>query len=140
MATVPIYPKKLCVTYGGFVIKGFAKGTFIKQSQEEPSAKAVRGADSHVAVMLSGLGQLKKVSITLLQTSKSNEMLTAQHALQQDGGPGLPLSISYVSGSKTLISQAFIEKMPDSEWSDDVSNREWTFLGQADIDLEQGIG
>ena len=121
-------PKKVILLVNGTPIGGFADGTFIKAARSNDMFSKVSGADGEVTRVksndLSG-----EVVITLAQSSPSNDVLSALALKDELSNTGVvPVSIADSSGRSVFVSAfAWVRKQPDSEFSKDVSNREWTF-------------
>ena len=137
MGTVKTYnPKDIVITFGGYPLTGFADGTFLMVAPKNDRFTPVSGADGEAARAKSN-DKTYEVTLTLLQTSLSNNYLSGILALDDISNEGkLPLLITDVRGT-TLFSflQAWIRIPPTSEFSKEISNREWIFdTGQADVE------
>ena len=121
-----IDPKKVIITFGDQTINGFADGTFLEIEMAEDGIVSVAGADGEVARAINR-SPLASVTITLLQTSESNDYFTAQHKLDKETGKGkLPLMVRDLFGKELLIaSQAWVRKPATISRSKEVESREW---------------
>lgn len=120
-------PRKVIVTFAGKQITGFADGTFITASRNGDTYTLTKGADGEGA-RSHNPDKSGTVVVTLLQTSSSNDVLQAQHDLDErtDQGKG-PLFIRDLSG-RTLVEspEAWVRKPADPEFGKEVGAREWT--------------
>lgn len=126
MAYAQYDPSQVSVIVGGAPISGFADGTFVEVSFDEQQWNKVTGAD--------GLTQRSKtnnyagtITITLMNGSSSNDVLSQLWADDRDRGAGVvPILVKDFSG-RTIWSaqQAWCQQMPDQGFSKDAENREW---------------
>lgn len=126
-------PKSVIVTFGGIPLEGFADGTFINIVPNDAFTKAV-GADGTVSRSKSVDSSLE-ITITLQQTSESNDYLSAIALADKLRNAGaLPLIIKDLEGTSTTFSEvAWVRKPPDSAYAKEIENREWVFdTGSAD--------
>ena len=124
-------PDDLQVIIGGFPISGFAKGTFVSVERASDGSSLVTG--------INGTGARAKnrdrsgiVSLVLLQTSPSNDILSEFYSLDElsPKGQTLTLMVKDVTGSTIASSDAiWIKKLPKIEFSETIMNREWSFEG-----------
>ena len=121
-------PADHVVNFQGFELSGFADGTFIDAAMDSPGVTDVAGADGEVARAASA-DERGKVVLTLLQTSASNDVLTARHALDKLTKLGVgPIFVKDLRGTTTVQgAEAWIEKYADISLSKEVQGREWTF-------------
>lgn len=136
----------LAGTGGGapsIIITGLFSGTFVKVQRDEDAYKKKTGANGDVArAKIRNKGG--SVSITLLMTSSTNALLSAIHQLGevipptgQDVGA---LQIQDLLGGTTChAAVAWIKKVANVEFADDILAREWTFDCEA-IDIVHGNG
>ena len=119
-------PASVAVIVAGIPVGGFADGTFITAARDNPAFTNGSGADGEGWRAKSN-DKTGTVTMTLLQTSLSNDALSALAALDEASGDGVgPLLIKDNSGRTLLAAQTcWIEKVADSEFARDVTNREW---------------
>lgn len=134
MSTKTVDPDQVIVTFAGIPLSGFAEGTFINVSQDNESFNTTQGSDGELARVKSGQS-LTTVTLTLMQTSDSNDALAALHTLDVEApnGAGVgPFTISDLNGRSVLTSvEAWIKTRPDSAWGNEAQTREWEFhLGE----------
>jgi len=92
------------------------------------TAKA--GVDGEVTRSLNG-DNIHRVTLTLQQTSKFNDALSAVHLLdvQEDGAGVAPLMVRDRKGTDLFTEpEAFIEMLPDQEKAREAGEVEWRFL------------
>jgi hypothetical protein len=126
MAIKSFDPAQVSIIFAGIPIEGFADGTFITAARDNPSFTKVVGSDGEGARSKSN-DTGGSVTVTLMQTSLSNDALSAIMALDEATGDGVgPLLIKDGLG-RTLISaeSAWLEKPADAEFAREISNREW---------------
>ena len=126
MAVKSYNPSDVQLIINGSIMTGFADGTFINIGRENPLFSNGSGS--------SGEGWRAKSSdrtgictLTLLQTSASNDILSALHALDDASGDGIFALLMKGGGGRSLYSAetAWIEKYADGEFAREVSSREW---------------
>ena len=125
--TVRTYsPRQIALVYGGVLISGYAEDTF---SVVEPSSdtfdKSV-GASGEVS-RVEKADRTGRMTLTLQQTSPSNEVLTGFHLADRQTLSGtLPFLLKDNNGN-TLISaeHAWIMRLPDAGYNQEIGTREW---------------
>ena len=126
-------PKNTVVTVAGIPVGGYADGTFIKVTRDEDAFKKVTGADGYTARVKSN-NRGGAIEITLMQTSSSNSLLSALAVADELTSAGIvPVMVKDLTGVSTSFSgTAWVKKMPDQEFSKELSNRVW-ILDCADL-------
>ena len=126
-------PKAVALIVGGVPIGGFADGTFLKVSRSSDSFTKITGVDgvvsrSHIH------DRSGECTITLAQTSPSNDILSALYKVDEESNAGVvPILIKDNNptlgsvGSTFVAAKAWIRKLPDAEYAKEVSNRDWVF-------------
>ena len=125
-------PDAVVVAWGPILFSGFAKGSFVKLSKPDVAqTNSTQGADGHVARVVRRSAPLRKVEVTLLQTSETNTLLRAQAEADRLTGTVLwPFTIKDLSGSTLYSSpQAWIAERPEGEFAQEATNRPWMFEG-----------
>jgi hypothetical protein len=119
-------PKEVSVIYGPLIIRGFSEDK-ISVVRDNPAWELVVGADGESTRVksndLSGT-----ITLTLQQSSPSNDELSAQFNADQLSNAGLlPLYIKDNLGS-TVISAAtaYIEQIPEATYGKTQNDRVWT--------------
>lgn len=121
-------PKKVVVIWGGQPLTGYVDGSFVKVAQAGDAFTKYVGADGEVSRVASA-DESGQISVTLKQTSGSNDYLSSEHRTDRrllTGGK--PLIVEDTSG-RTLHScaEAWIVKMPDDEKGKEINGVEWVF-------------
>ncbi len=121
-------PKQVVLSIGGVSMGGYADGTFINITSLNDAYATKAGADGEIARAKSNDNRGELV-LTLLQTSLSNDILSAIYTLDQVSNEGVvPILLKDLSGLTTYFSGAgWIRKLPDASFEKEISNREWTF-------------
>lgn len=138
MAIFTYAPDQIMIVIGGFPMYGLADGTFLSIDRNEDAYSVVAGADGQVARVKSN-NPTATMTLTLMQTSESNQILTNFALLDQASNSGtFPILIKDIEGTTLIFSsKAWVQKMPTTEFSKDISNREWTI---ALSDITYNIG
>ncbi len=120
-------PKAVEIIFAGIPIEGFADGTFITVTRDNPSFNSLVGSDGEGARALTN-DKSGTVTLTLLQTSVTNAALSAVINLDENTGDGVaPLLIKDNSGTTLSSAEtAWLEKPADVEYGREIANREWT--------------
>lgn len=138
---MPTYdPKQVVITFGGVPIMGYAEDSFVECAPVEEGFTRKVGADGEVVRSKSNNG-CYDVTVTLLQTSLSNGVLSAAEVADRATGAGmLPLSITEISsGSEHFFPQAWVER-PTWARGKEAGEQAWTFhTGQAAVAVTAGI-
>jgi len=127
--TVRTYdPKLVIITFGTIIMTGFAEGTFVAIERSGDAFEKQKGADGSIDRVNKNAFDFG-VTITLKQTSPVNALLSAVLASDQLLNAGLlPLTVTDTLGvSLFTAAQAWIRKDPNTEFSDGLGSREWTF-------------
>ena len=119
---------QVIITFGPHIITGYAEDTFISVEEMGDGITSVVGANGEKGRSMSQNRSLQ-ITLTLLQTSKSNDALSAAADFDRasHGQGALPLAITDLTG-RTLIADpgAWIVKKPNAEFGATIGNREWT--------------
>ncbi|MBB2918333.1 phage structural protein [Cupriavidus alkaliphilus] len=127
MTTHTYDPARVNVTVAAATLSGFAEDSFISIEEIGDGVTSTSGADGEVARAMSS-DRRCKVTIKLQQTSAGNDVLSS--LLQADrlsGGGGIfPIAVTDLRG-RTLFtsSEAWVVKLPPSEFGKEVGEREW---------------
>lgn len=117
---------KVAVTVKGLAISGWADGTFVVVDRMEESFTKVIGADGFTSRSKTN-NRSGTITLTLSQTSPSNEVLSGLLADDELNGNGVfPIMVKDISGTTVLFSgTGWIQKPPSVEFGKEISNREW---------------
>lgn len=120
---------KVRIIFAGAPISGYADGTYVTASRRNPTWAMVAGADGETARSKSN-DKTGTVVFTLLQSSQSNDVLSAKALQDELTGNGVgPILIQDLNGTTLVQGEtAFIEKPADVVLAKDVQAREWTLL------------
>jgi len=118
-------PKDIEVSVAGLLITGFAQ-ELVKVSREANIVDDEVGCQGEVARWINN-DKRGLITVTLLQTSKSNLALTALAKADEFTGTGVfPVTIRDTRGKDIHIApQAWIRKIPDSTYKAGIETRVW---------------
>lgn len=128
-------PKSVIITIGGFVMSGFADGTFLEITADKQQFTKVTGADGFTTrVKSNDYGAV--MTLTLSQSSPSNDVLSGILALDRAANAGVvPIFVKDMSGSTVFFAATgWIQQFPDSSFGNEINNRGWT-IDLADVDI-----
>lgn len=120
-------PKRVSIIFGSHVVTGYAEDTFVSSEPQGDGTVSQAGADGEVARSISN-NPLHRITITLQQTSRSNDYFSDVWARDRaSGGGGVqPLQIRDLRGTTLLAaSQAWIVNLPTIEFGATLSDRAW---------------
>ena len=120
--------KQLIVVFGAIKFTGFAEGTIVAIERNGEAFEKVRGADGGIDRVNKNANDFQ-ITVTLKQTSPTNDLLTTALIADQAGNLGVfPIAIKDLGGTTLFAStQAWISKDPDDDFSDSMGSREWVF-------------
>lgn len=130
--------KKVQVSFKGQRLTGLADGDFVSAEMNSDAFSLVKGADGEGARAASA-DDSGKVTLTFLQTSIANDILSAALAADRlsEASPG-ELFIKDVSGRTRVHSgEAWVVKSANVDLGKDVKGREWVL--ECDV-LEMIVG
>lgn len=134
--TVRTYdPAKFIIVLGAHVVSGFADGQFIGLERNSDLFTKVIGAGGDVARAKSN-DRSARMTLTLMNTSPSNDFLSAQHLADEiDNSGKFPVSILEVGGTTVVqASEGWVVKAPPINRSKSIDNCVWLIdLAQANI-------
>jgi len=116
-----------CMVGGLNIESGRGDDEFLKIEQQEDDFSYKAGIDGE-GVFSQNKNTYTLVTITLLQTSAGNAILSGLHtASKLAGGLQVPVYVEDRKGSSMLISAAgMITKMPDEAWAKEAGVTVWT--------------
>lgn len=131
-------PKLVVCIVGGVPISGFADGTFISVERDNDTFSKVSGADGIVSRAKSN-DRAGAITITLAQTSPSNDILTGFALADENANAGVvPVLVQDFNGTTVLVSAfAWVKKPPTMEFSKEITDREWV-MDCADLNVFAG--
>lgn len=138
MAVRTYDPADVIVSIGGVPMSGYADGTFVTVARDEDAFTKVSGADGEVSRAKSN-NRSGMLTLTLLQTSMSNNVLSAFALADEIANAGIvPVLVKEIGTSTILMSgEGWIKKFPDVAFSKDVETREWV-LDLATLNMFEG--
>jgi hypothetical protein len=131
MSTVRTYnPSRVVVVVGGFPVSGFADGAFVDIVMPSDGITSQVGADGEIARAINS-DRRCTVTITLQQTSPANDFLSVlfNTDILTCGATMVPVLIQDLCGETIFMaSQAWVVKMPDTQFSKEVTTRAWQLM------------
>lgn len=123
MASNTYIPKLVIASFAGTGLTGFADGTFVTVERNSDGMTLKVGADGESGVAVSA-DESGKVTVTVLNTSKTNDYLSTCANLKTRG----PLQIKDLSGRLLVLAEdAWVTKHASITKSKDVEENAWTF-------------
>lgn len=127
MNTVATYnSKRVIVTFAGQTLSGYDDGDFVSIEMDADTFAKKVGADGEVARARTN-NDCARATIRLLQTSRSNDLLSAMHAADRAFGTGKgPLAVKDLSGTTLFFApDAWVVRPPSVSFGREVGSREW---------------
>lgn len=134
-------PKQVAVIIGGKIMRGFADGTFVKVERNEQGFNLKVGVDGEGTRAKSN-NRSGKITITLMQSSDSNDDLSAFAAADELSNTGaVPVLIKDASGSSLFSAvTAWVQKYADAEYAKEAGPRTWVLESDEILMFEGGNG
>ena len=131
-------PKQVILTVGGRQITGWADGTFIEVERDADAYELTVGADGDAARSKSN-NRAGKITVTLLQTSEGNAVLSGFAAADElsNGGVVAIMARDKSGASFFVADQAWVQKYPKSGYSKNIETREWVLRSDS-INIYEG--
>ena len=128
MAVKTYSPQKVSVIVAGIEISGYADGTFVSIEPMGDGTQSVCGADGEIARTMSA-DDRHKVTLTLMASSNSNDVLTALYYSDKATASGIvPMLIKDLLGSSIFaVAEAWITNPPKKEYDKKSGDIEWVF-------------
>lgn len=125
-------PDRVTILVSGIPMTGLADGTFVEISPSVDLSTMQVGADGEVARSISS-NKTCSITITLQQTSPSNDALTGLLEIDSLGGGILfPVSVIDLRGRTVFeASQCWISQRPTITFAQEVSDRAWVLMSGA---------
>lgn len=120
-------PDQIIVTVGAVALTGMADGTFVTIAPTGDGVTSEAGAYGDVARAMS-LDPRHDITITLQQTSRSNDVLSAfADADRVSGGNGaLPIAITDLRGGTLFAGTGWVVNKATATMSKGLEAKEWT--------------
>lgn len=124
-------PKDVVCSWNGIAIEGFAPDSFLRLQRTSPLVTPVVGAGGQVALTRNA-DKTGTIEIELMQTSLSNQMLSAIQAKQDDMELEVDIASNFViydpSGSVLATGiNAWLQELPQIELGRDQNSKTWIF-------------
>ena len=124
-------PKDVVCSWNGIAIEGFAPDSFLRLQRTSPLVTPVVGAGGQVALTRNA-DKTGTIEIELMQTSLSNQMLSAIQAKQDNMELEEDISSNFViydpSGSVLAAGiNAWLQELPQIELGRDQNSKTWIF-------------
>lgn len=124
-------PKDVVCSWNGIAIEGFAPDSFLRLQRTSPLVTPVVGAGGQVALTRNA-DKTGTIEIELMQTSLSNQMLSAIQAKQDNMELEADISSNFViydpSGSVLATGiNAWLQELPQIELGRDQNSKTWIF-------------
>lgn len=127
-------PNDISIIVAGVPVSGFGDGDFVSAEFASDAAMMKEGADGSPAISYKRGARGGTITITLLQTSMSNNYLSSLLFAQKSVGGAsttVPVVIRNAQGGQTVTMQrAAFQKEPTVTYGPEVSTVEWTMIGQ----------
>lgn len=133
-------PGQIKIVMGAVALSGLAEDTFVTVAEIGEGITSVSGADGEVARSMSRDSRLR-ITVSLMQTSDSNALLTAMHQADKasDGQGALPVAVTDLRGkSLHAADSAWIVKTPDAGYAAKTGNRDWVIETGPSINIVGG--
>lgn len=119
-------PKDVILIVDGAIITGYAQDTFIQVDRESDQVGDDVGAEGDVARWLTN-DKRGSITVTLLQTSPSNLILSGLARLDELTGNGIfPVLVKDNRGADLHVApNGWIKKMPQTTYRAGIEGREW---------------
>jgi hypothetical protein len=133
-------PQRVVGSFRGIPFLAYMDGTFLSVARTEDAFTPQVGATGDVTRVRSR-DRSGTVTLTLQAASPSNTLLSAVAVEDELFGTGFgPLMIKDLNGDTLVQAEvAWIQKLPDTEFSDEASGREWVFAC-AELFMHVGSG
>lgn len=131
-------PTKVTVTVGSYKLSGFSEGSLVKCERNQDSFKLTVGGDGH-QIRSKSPDRSGKITVTLLQSSASNEFLSSLAVMDETGtadpvtapapapnGGIQSVTVKDLNGNTVWSSpEAWVMKPPSASFEKEAKDREW---------------
>jgi hypothetical protein len=134
-----IDPLEVFINFGPKRLQGFGSGQYFAASKVNDDFTYEEGADGE-GVFVKVPSNAWNLTVTLAQTSRSNDYLwtARQTDLESPGGVLLPFAIIH-KGTNLVSAQCRAMRPPDISYADGVEQRVWAFLATFFEGTVQGL-
>lgn len=141
MGTVKVNdPNNVQIIVGGIPITGFGTGDFLQIDQPDDTFTDTQGADGEVIRSRNTPNPMVTITITLMESSAGNTVLSALHELDRIAGNGAGVvPFLYKDGTGTSLfaaEKSWVSKPPTIVKGKEGKERTWTLRAQTDIRLD----
>lgn len=121
-----INAKQVSIVIGPHAVSGFAAGSFVTITKDEPAYTKKVGTDGKVTRAKSN-NDSGTITIRLDQASASNDYLSGIALLDRASDTGVvPMLVRDANGTTIISAESvWVQKMPDTEYSNEALDREW---------------
>lgn len=128
MAAFQYDAKNLIIQWGVTTLQGFQDGDFFSLTFDNPAWNNQLGADGEFVRDASN-DYRATITVTLMQHSTVNDLLSAQFALDlSTGGAVYSMNVKDLGGRTImLLPDVYLEKQADVTFGRDSGTREWVF-------------
>ena len=134
-------PGKVMVIAGTFPLEGFSPESIVSIEPLGELVTAQVGSDGEIARSINR-NKMHSVTITLLQTSASNDVLNGLAAADEASGGGImfPILVQDLLGrSRFAAAQAWVSKRPTQGHGNTAGTREWVLhTGEPSVNVIGG--
>lgn len=118
-------PASVVLAFAG-IVTGYADGSFIKAGRNEETWKLIVGADGR-GCRVRNRNSSGRLTLTLMQTSPTNAILSALATLDEETGAGVtPLLLKDLNGVELIAAaEAWVVKPAEKGYGKDLGDREW---------------
>lgn len=118
---------KVVISFRGVLLSGYADGDFCKVAFDEDAWTKTVGASGEV-VRAKNNNRTGSIEVTLLQSSSSNDYLSAQYNIDELTGVGSGvLQVMDLYGTTLMVAEAWIKQVPEVTFGKEASQRAWMF-------------
>lgn len=133
-------PNQVVVLIGAIPVSGFADGAFVNVEKNSDAFTLVVGSGGE-GCRTRNRDESGTVTLTLMQSSEVNALLSAAHELDKSlpaGAGALPLMIKDLTGTTLVAAElAWIRKVSNVEFGKEAGSREWV-LESSDLRVFAG--
>jgi hypothetical protein len=132
-------PKQVQVIVNGVALQGFSEDSVVKVTRQADAFTQTIGVDGEGTRSKSN-DHSAEIEVSLKQSSESNVVLSALANADRDSNAGLVAVMVKDNNGDSLhmCEQAYIKKMPDSEYNKTATDRVWTLVTDKVVDNISG--
>lgn len=138
MAVFTYDPKQFTMIVGGAIMSGFADDDFVEVERDEDAFSKKVGVDGEVTRAKTN-NKAGKITIRLMQSSSSNDELSAFALLDEASNKGVvPVLARDASGRSVFASDSgWVRKFPKATYKKGVNVMEWV-IDTGSLDIFEG--